>query len=59
MLRTTKCDAFSEARRTKTPFYGTEYAFGAQKGFLGYATHFQKNSVLKIAFYGTERAFGA
>ena len=26
-------------------FYGTEYAFGAQKGFLGYATHFQRHSV--------------
>ena len=26
-------------------FYGTEYAFGAQKGFLWYATHFQRHSV--------------
>ena len=25
--------------------YGTEYACRAQKGFLGYATHFQKHSV--------------
>ena len=26
---------------------GTNDAFGAQKGFLGYATHFQGHSVLK------------
>ena len=39
--------------------YGTEYACRAQKGFLGYATHFQRNSVLKIGFYGTEEIFGA
>ena len=25
--------------------YGTEYACRAQKGFLGYATHFRKHSV--------------
>ena len=31
----------------KTGFYGTEYAFGAQKGLLGYATHFQRHSVRK------------
>ena len=29
----------------ETPSYGTEYARRAQKGFLGYATHFQKHSV--------------
>ena len=27
--------------------YGTEYACRAQKGFLGYATHFQRHSVRK------------
>lgn len=26
----------------ETGFYGTEYACRAQKGFLGYATHFQR-----------------
>ena len=26
-------------------FSGTEYACRAQKGFLGYATHFRKHSV--------------
>ena len=30
---------------------GTNDAFGAQKGFLGYATHFQGHSVLKTGFY--------
>ena len=39
--------------------YGTEYACRAQKCFLGYATHFQKASVLKTGFYGTEEIFGA
>ena len=39
--------------------YGTEYAFGAQKDFLGYATHFQKHSVPERASYGTEYARGA
>ena len=38
--------------------YGTEYAFGAQKGFLWYATHSLRHSVLKIGFYGTEGIFG-
>ena len=38
--------------------YGTESAFGAQKGFLWYATHFRKPSVLKTGFYGTEGIFG-
>ena len=38
--------------------YGTEYAFGAQKGFLGYATRFQKPSVLKTGFSGTGEIFG-
>ena len=42
----------------KTPSYGTELAFGAQKGFLGYATHHQGHSVLKTGFYGTEGIFG-
>ena len=39
-------------------FYGTEYAFGTQKGFLWYATHSQRHSVLKTGFYGTEGIFG-
>ena len=43
----------------ETPSYGTEYARRAQKGFLGYATHFQKHSVRKTGFYGTEEIFGA
>ena len=29
----------------ETGFYGTEYACRAQKGFLRYATHFQRHSV--------------
>ena len=37
---------------------GTEYACRAQKGFLVYATHFQKPSVLKTGFWGTEGIFG-
>ena len=38
---------------------GTNDAFGAQKGFLGYATHFQnRHSVLKTGFYGTAGIFG-
>ena len=37
---------------------GTNDAFGAQKGFLGYATHFLKHSVLKTGFSGTEGKFG-
>ena len=37
---------------------GTEYAYRAQKGFLRYATHFQKPSVLKTGFCGTEGIFG-
>ena len=37
---------------------GTNDAFGAQKGFLGYATHFLKHSVLKTGFSGTEGIFG-
>ena len=39
-------------------FSGTEYACGAQKGFLRYAMHFRKPSVLKIGFSGTEGIFG-
>ena len=39
--------------------YGTEYAFGAKKGFLWYATRFQRRAVLKTGFYGTEGIFGA
>ena len=42
----------------ETGFYGTEYACRAQKGFLGYATHFQRPSVLKTGFWGTEGIFG-
>ena len=38
--------------------YGTEYAFGAQNGFLWYATHFLKLSVLKTGFSGTGEIFG-
>ena len=30
-------------------FYGTEYACRAQKGFLGYATHFQKSTAQERA----------
>ena len=37
--------------------YGTEYACRAQKGFLGYATHFQRLRCSK--HYGTEEIFGA
>ena len=37
---------------------GTEYAFGIKKGFLVYATRFQKPSVLKTGFWGTEGIFG-
>ena len=37
---------------------GTEYACRAQKGFLWYATRFQKPSVLKTGFWGTEGIFG-
>ena len=33
-------------------------AFRAQKGFLWYATRFQKPSVLKTGFWGTEGIFG-
>ena len=32
----------SEDSVPETPSYGTEYACRAQKGFLGYATHFLK-----------------
>ena len=35
----------SEDSVPETPSYGTEYACRAQKGFLGYATHFLKHSV--------------
>ena len=42
----------------KTASYGTEYAFGAQKCLLGYATHHQRHSVQKTGFYGTEEIFG-
>ena len=37
---------------------GTEYACRAKKGFLRYATRFQKPSVLKTGFWGTEGIFG-
>ena len=43
----------------ETASYGTEQTLGAQKGFLGYATHFRKHSVLKTGFSGTEEIFGA
>ena len=39
-------------------FSGTEYARRAQKGFLRYATHFLRHSVLKTGFWGTEGIFG-
>ena len=42
----------------ETPSYGTEYACRAKKGFLWYATHSQRHSVLKTGFYGTEGIFG-
>ena len=38
----------------ETPSYGTELTLGVKKGFLWYATRFQKPSVLKIGFSGTE-----
>ena len=38
---------FRSIRCAKTGFYGTEEIFGAKKGFLWYATHFQKHSVRK------------
>ena len=37
---------------------GTEYACRAQKGFLRYATHFQRHSVQKTGFWCTEWARG-
>ena len=37
---------------TRNPSYGTELTLGVKKGFLWYATHFQKPSVLKIGFSG-------
>ena len=42
----------------ETPSYGTELALGVKKGFLGYATHFQRHSVLKTGFSGTAGIFG-
>ena len=41
----------------KTGFYGTEYAFGAQKGFLWYATRFLRHSATKKGSSGTRRIF--
>ncbi len=52
---------FSGSLKTSVPeraSYGTEYAFGVKKGFLGYATRFLKPSVLKTGFWGTEGIFG-
>ena len=40
-------------------YWGTEYACRAQKGFLGYATHFLRHSVPKTGFTGTDGIFGA
>ena len=40
-------------------FWCTEYAFGAKKGLLVYATRFQRHSVQKTGFSGTEGKFGA
>ena len=37
--------------------YGTEHACRAQKGFLGYATHFRRHSVPKTGSWGTRRIF--
>ena len=42
-----------------TPSYGTEQAFGVQKGLLLYATRFQRHSVQKTGSCGTEEIFGA
>ena len=36
---------FGSAPYQTPPFYGTEHACCAKKGFLGYATHFQRRSV--------------
>ena len=49
VLRTTKCDAFSERAVPKTGFYGTEYAFGAQNSLLWYAMRFLRHSATKRA----------
>ena len=49
----------SEDSVPETPSYGTEGTLGAQKGFLWYATRFQKHSVQKTGFYGTGGIFGA
>ena len=43
---------------SETTFFGTEYTCCAKKGFLRYATHFQKLSVLKTGFSCTEWIFG-
>ena len=40
-------------------FWCTEYAFGAKKGLLVYATRFLRHSVLKTGFSCTEEKFGA
>ena len=37
----------------------TEYAFGAKKGLLVYATYFLRHSVQKTGFWCTEGKFGA
>ena len=49
---------YSQNSVPERAFYGTEYAFGAPKGFLWYATRFQRRAVLKTGFYGTEGIFG-
>ena len=48
----------SEDSVLERAYWGTEYACRAQKGFLRYATHLQRHSVLKTGFYGTEGIFG-
>ena len=60
-IRCGQCSPFSGSLRNSVPeraFFGTEYACRAQKGFLGYATHFQGHSVRKTGPCGTEGIFG-
>ena len=59
-LGTRNGSPFSGSLKTSVPeraSYGTEYVFGVKKGFLGYATHFQRHSVLKKASWCTRRVF--
>ena len=60
-IRRGQCSPFSGSLKNSVPeraFSGTESSLGAQKGFLGYATHFQGHSVRRTGFCGTEGIFG-